>query len=60
MTKPTTDPTTGLTHDLLKGDEDIPPADFAADDDGLFGNWPEFIGLIGTVVLIWFSFAFRG
>lgn len=53
-----------MTHDkdLMRGDEDIDPAEFAADEaaEPSFGNWPEIVGLIGTIALIWFTFAFTG
>lgn len=51
-----------LNRDLMRGDEDIVPAEFAADEaaEPDFGNWPEIIGLAATIILIWFTFAFTG
>ena len=48
--------------DLMKGDEDIAPAEFSADEaaERDFGNWPEIIGVIATALLIWFSFTYTG
>ncbi|HEV7437987.1 MAG TPA: hypothetical protein VGO22_24485 [Pseudorhizobium sp.] len=47
---------------LMKGDEDIAPTEFAADEtaEADFGNWPEIIGAVATLLLIWFTFAFTG
>jgi hypothetical protein len=51
-----------VARDLMKGDEDISPWEFAADEarEPDFGNWPELVGVVGTAVLIWFTFAFTG
>lgn len=48
--------------DLMRGDEDIAPSEFTADETAEpdFGNWPEIAGLAATLVLIWFTFAFTG
>ncbi|MDI7863120.1 hypothetical protein MRS76_14260 [Rhizobiaceae bacterium n13] len=51
-----------VNRDLMKGDEDISPVEFAADEaaEPDFGNWPEIIGVVATALLIWFTFAFTG
>lgn len=51
-----------LNRDLMKGDEDIAPAEFSADEaaERDFGNWPEIIGVIATTLLIWFTFTYTG
>lgn len=47
---------------LMRGDEDIAPMEFSADEsaEADFGNWPEVIGAIATVLLVWFTFTFTG
>ncbi|MFN7025058.1 MAG: hypothetical protein ACK4QP_11155 [Pseudorhizobium sp.] len=47
---------------LMRGDEDIAPTEFSADEsaEADFGNWPEIIGAVATLLLIWFTFAFTG
>ena len=51
-----------LNRDLMRGDADIAPAEFADDEakEPDFGNWPEIVGFFATAILVWFSFAFRG
>lgn len=48
--------------DLMRGDEDISPAEFAADEaaEPSFDNLPEIVGAVATALLIWFTFAFTG
>lgn len=44
-------------------EEDIADMDFDAEelrDENKFGNWPEIIGLIFTLFVVWLIFAFRG
>ena len=51
-----------LNRDLMRGDADIAPAEFAADEakEPDFGNWPEIVGFVATAILVWFTFAFTG
>ena len=48
--------------DLTRQDEYVAATEFdreeASEPD--FGNWPELLGVVLTVLLIWMSFAFRG
>lgn len=51
-----------INRDLLKGDEDISPAEFALNHAGEpdFGNWPEIVFVFATAILVWFTFTFTG
>jgi hypothetical protein len=49
--------------DLTRQDEDIAPAEFAAEevaDHPDFGWWPEALGLAMTAAICWMIFAFTG
>ncbi|GAB4531444.1 MAG: hypothetical protein Tsb0019_33260 [Roseibium sp.] len=49
--------------DLTRQDEDMTPAEFAEEerrDAYGFGNWPEAVGLVFTLFVIWLIFAFTG
>ncbi|POF34158.1 hypothetical protein [Roseibium marinum] len=49
--------------DLTRQDEDISPAEFAAEERRehyAFGNWPEIAGTVFTLFVIWLIFAFTG
>ena len=49
--------------DLTRQDEDLPAAEFDDEeraDHHDFGSWPEAVGLVFTILLIWLIFQFRG
>lgn len=48
---------------LTRQDEDVTAAEFDAEehaDHHDFGNWPELVGLVFTLVVTWLMFAFTG
>lgn len=50
-------------NNLTKQDEDLPAAEFEGEErsDGHdFGNWPEVVGLVCTILVTWLMFQFRG
>lgn len=48
---------------LTKQDEDISAPEFAAEerrDEHNFGSWPEVLGVVLTLLLLWLSFTTNG
>lgn len=49
--------------DLTQQDDDLPAAETERDarrKDHDYGNWPEVLGAVFTLMSVWFLFQFRG